>query len=222
MSVNLLALETSGEFCSVALWRSGGAVLVRHRETPAQHTEFLLPACADLCAEAGIALSDLDGLAFGSGPGAFTGVRVAASAAQGLALAFDRPVVGISSLAALARAGWRATGERYQVPVLDARRSEIYWAAYELSPAGDEARTVLGDRLSAPSALTLPPDVEWSGIGVGVALLDADVPLARPNVPREALFPSAEDVAALAWPQFAAGAALGPESALPRYLREPV
>ena len=89
--MNLLALETSGEYCSVALWTAEGSVAFRHEETPARHTEFLLPACAALCAEAGITHSALDGLAFGAGPGAFTGVRVAASAVQGLALALDLP-----------------------------------------------------------------------------------------------------------------------------------
>jgi len=220
--MNLLALETSGEFCSVALRIADGSMVVRHVETPARHTEFLLPACAALCAEAGLALNALDGLAFGAGPGAFTGVRVAASAAQGLALALDRPVVGVSSLAALARGGWRATGLRHQVPVLDARRGEVYWAAYALSAAGDAAETVSEDRLSAPSALSLPPGLDWVGIGAGLVLV-ADIPrLARPMLPRDALFPAAEDVAALALPLFAGGAARAAECALPRYLREPI
>ena len=220
--MKVLALETCGDYCSVALWTGDGSVAIRHAETPARHTEFLLPACAALCAEAGLALTALDGLAFGAGPGAFTGVRVAASAAQGLALALDLPVVSVSSLAALARGGWRATGLRHQVPVLDARRGEVYWAAYELSSTGNSVAAVLSDRLSAPSTLSLPPGVDWVGIGAGVVLL-GDLPhLARPLLPRDALFPSAEDVAALAVPRFAEGAAQPAESALPRYLREPL
>lgn len=220
--MNLLALETSGEYCSVALWTAEGSVAFRHEETPARHTEFLLPACAALCAEAGIKHSALDGLAFGAGPGAFTGVRVAASAVQGLALALDLPVVSVSSLAALARGGWRATGMRHQVPVLDARRGEIYWAAYALSPAGDTAEAVLSDRLSAPTALALPTGVDWVVTGAGRVLLDGDRQIARPALPRDALFPSALDVAALALPLFTAGAARPAECALPRYLREPL
>jgi tRNA threonylcarbamoyladenosine biosynthesis protein TsaB len=220
--MNLLALETSGEYCSVALRTADGSVALRHAETPARHTEFLLPACAALCAEAGIALAALDGIAFGTGPGAFTGVRVAASAAQGLALAFDLPVVGVSSLAALARGGWRATGMRNQVPILDARRGEIYWAAYTLSPTGDTADALVSDRLSAPIGLALPPGFDWVGIGAGLGLLQDDPRIACPALPREAIFPSALDVVALALPVFAAGAARRAESALPRYLRDPL
>lgn len=220
--MNLLGLETSGEYCSVALRTAAGALVCRHMEAPARHTEYLLPACAALCAEAGIALSALDGLAFGSGPGAFTGVRVAASAVQGLALALDLPVVDVSSLAALARGGWRATGMQHQVPVLDARRGEIYWAAYELSSAGDAATPLVPDRLSAPSALALPAGFDWAGIGRGLSLVGDTPRMSRPALPVEASMPSAADVVALALPQFAAGAGRKPECALPRYLREPV
>src|SRR5690606_24268749 len=99
--MNLLALETSTEFCSVALLHDG-AICKREEYAPRRHAELLLTQCEDVLAEAGLSRRDLDAIAVGRGPGAFTGVRLAISAAQGIALALDLPVLPVSSLAALA------------------------------------------------------------------------------------------------------------------------
>lgn len=220
--MNIMAFETAGEFCSVALWTAAGCVARHHEESPARHTARLLPACELLCAEAGVALSALDAVAFGRGPGAFTGVRVAASAARGIALALSRPLLGISSLAALARAGWRRTGVARQLAVLDARRGEIYWGAYTFDADGDAHAADGPDRVGPPESLHLPEGLPWSGIGAGLALLPARLGLERPELPRTAHFPAAEDVAALAAHWLSSGRTIPAEQALPLYLREAV
>ncbi len=217
--MNILALETSGEFCSVALWMDGRC-LQRHAPAPASHTVHLLPACEALLAEAGITLSALDGLAFGSGPGAFTGVRVAASAAQGIALAHDLPVVPVSSLAALAYGGWRVNGIAGQLPVLDARRHEVYWGGYEVKRG--HTVLVLPEIASPIAVMERPSSGLWALVGRGVSLLTAD-DLARlapaAVAPAEFTFPQACDVAELAAPVLQQGAGVAPEAALPVYLR---
>lgn len=217
--MKILALETSGEFCSVALWIDGEC-RQRHEVAPASHTHHLLPCCDALLAEAGLVASALAGLAFGSGPGAFTGVRVAASAAQGIALAHDLPIVPVSSLAALAHGGWRLNGIACQLPILDARRQEVYWGGYEIS-AG-RALLRIPEQASAITVLECPPGARWALVGRGVELLAAE-DLARlapaAVAPPECAFAQARDVAALAAPLLQQGAGLAPERALPVYLR---
>ncbi|MBM4228638.1 MAG: tRNA (adenosine(37)-N6)-threonylcarbamoyltransferase complex dimerization subunit type 1 TsaB [Gammaproteobacteria bacterium] len=217
--MKILALETSGEFCSVALWLDGRC-LQRHQLAPASHTLHLLPACEALLAEAGMPSSALDGLAFGSGPGAFTGVRVAASAAQGIALAHDLPVLPLSSLAALAHGGWRATGHAGQLPILDARRQEVYWGGYDVQHG--QARLVLAEQATPIAALMQAAGASWALVGRGVELLThEDLAHLQPAAvaPAEFAFPQACDVAELAAPLLQRGAGLAPEAALPVYLR---
>src|SRR6476659_8143567 len=136
--MKLLAIETATEACSIALW-DGGEVRERFGVVPRQHAELALPWAEQLLAEAGVARSQLDAIAVGRGPGAFTGVRLAVALAQGIALALDRPVVPVSTLAALAL---QAQGERI-LAAIDARMGEIYVAAFRrdghsVIPASDE------------------------------------------------------------------------------------
>ncbi len=123
--MKILAFDTSTEYCSTALYYDGSIV---KRETCAErrHSELLLPMIQDTLTEAGLRLSDLDGLAFGAGPGSFTGLRIACGVAQGLAFAIDLPVIGISTLEAIAQ---QNTHDKIVVAI-DARMGEIYHAAY--------------------------------------------------------------------------------------------
>jgi tRNA threonylcarbamoyladenosine biosynthesis protein TsaB len=176
-----------------------------------------------LLAEAGIARRGIDGIAVGRGPGAFTGVRLAISVAQGLALGLDVPVVPISSLAALAQ-DVPAQGATPILAVIDARMGEIYAGTFRrgvnglVEPFGDES-------VGPAQQLRLPPGERWSVVGSGWAAYREVLTTRMHDEPRwcdSTRFPQARAVAQLAAPQFAAGLALAPELALPVYLRDKV
>lgn len=229
--MNILALDTAGQGCSVALL-AHGEVIERFETEPRRHAATLLPMVEACLAEAGLALADLDVVAFGRGPGSFTGVRIATSVAQGIAFGADLPVVPVSNLAAAAAAALRLRGWRRVLVALDARMDEVYAAAYELGADGLPA-LVGEEALLAPAALARPgagntradsarADGEWRGVGsafaawpelaarLGLAETDADItPLAR-------------DLLGLAADAVARGAVVTAEEALPVYLRERV
>src|SRR5690606_16468967 len=189
----LLAFETSTEACSVALWRDG-QVLERFDVVPRRHAELSLPWAEQLLAEAGVARSQLDAIAVGRGPGAFTGVRLAVALAQGIALALDRPVVPVSTLAALAARG----RDGRVVAALDARMGEVYLGMFEV--AAGEVRALGCEAVLRPDLAQLPPQGGWHGVGTGfaaaegalVARLGACLEGADPTV-----LPHAADVARL-------------------------
>ena len=168
----LLAIETSTEACSVAVWRDG-EVLERFEIAPRQHATLLLPWCEDMLAEAGVAKSQLDAVAVGRGPGAFTGVRLAISAAQGMALGLDRPLLPVSTLAALAlgpalELDHSLIGGQRIMAAIDARMGEVYAACFGWR--SDDELLALGDEsLAAPETLALPTDEGWIGVGTGFA-----------------------------------------------------
>ena len=127
--MKLLAFETSSREGSVALLVDG-AVQQEFVTTPREQTAQLLPLAARLLADTGLALRDLDGIAFGKGPGSFTGLRIAAAAAQGLGMATGLPLLPVSSLAATAQGMWRIHGSSQTLVCVDARMGEVYWAAF--------------------------------------------------------------------------------------------
>lgn len=219
--MNLLAIETSTEACSVALIH-GDEVVARSELAPRRHAELVLPMTDALLAEAGLGRHALDVIAVGRGPGAFTGVRLGISLAQGMALALDVPVVTVSSLAALALEA--PEDEATILAVIDARMGEIYAASYRRDDNGglielDE------ERVCVPSALSLSSSPAWHVVGTGWTTY-ADV--LRPHLTGElrsadgARYPQARHVAELAAREFAAGRAGAPEHALPVYLRDKV
>jgi tRNA threonylcarbamoyladenosine biosynthesis protein TsaB len=198
--VNILAIETSSEACSCALRLSDGSMRQRYELAPRQHTQLLLPMVEFLLGEAGIALNAVDCFAFGRGPGSFTGVRIAASAIQGLALAVDRPVVGISSLAALA-AGSEKKHESV-LAVFDARMREVYLGAYHLDGEGLPS-AYQEDQLASAENVCLPEAGVWHGVGAGWPV-------------------HGQQVARLADGPARAGQGVSAEHALPNYLRRDV
>ena len=219
--MKLLALDTAGARCSVALLLDGR---LTQRDAPAERVqaESVLPMVEELLAEAGLKLGSLDAIAFGRGPGAFTGLRVATSVAQGLAYGAGLPVVPVSDLAALAAAAWRRHQAQRILACLDARMQEVYWAAYEVRvgeviPLGEEA-------LSPPSEVTPPSIGPWFGAGPGWGAyghaLGTRVPKLTGSDP--ALLPTAGDIARLGETAFRQGHTLPPERALPVYLRDKV
>lgn len=213
---HILAFDMSTEISSVAL-RMGDRVFQAELDGP-KPSRRILNVANDLLAEHGAALDSLDAIAFGRGPGAFTGLRVAAGIAQGLALGLEIPVYPVSSLAALAWKAFEKTGETHILTALDARMNEIYWAAFEVS---DDGRMVLhADEQLTPPENLLVPQGEWLGVGPGwlayPALRDSGVRV-HPDLLRP-------DAAAVAWLAALAGpaAAVAVESAVPVYLRDTV
>ena len=222
--MKLLAIDTATEGCSAALL-VGERLLVREAELARGHAERILPMIDELLGEAGMSLRGLDAIAFGRGPGSFTGVRLAAGIAQGLAFGADLGVVGISDLRALAQRGLDEGGSVARVLVCnDARMQEVYWGCFERGSDG-LALASSAERVDPPGSIGLPPD--WSGVaglGRGFAAHPVLRALAGVVMPEgwERLLPRAAEVARLAIPQVAAGQLLGPEAALPVYLRDDV
>lgn len=233
--MKLLAFELATEACSVALWVDG-EVHERFEVAPRRHAELALPWADALLAEAGIARSALDAIAIGRGPGAFTGVRLAIAVGQGIALALDRPIVPVSTLAALA-AGLLdvdAPGRLQQTPAdgsvrrvfasIDARMGEVYTGALELH--GDDITAISAEAVLAPALVELPDDRNgWHGIGTGFAADDGALASrlqSRFASIDPATLPHAAAVARLAAAAFARGEAVAPELAEPAYLRNNV
>lgn len=224
--MHLLAFELSTEACSVAVW-SDGAVRARHEVAPRRHAELALPWAEALLAEAGIVRAQLDAIAVGRGPGAFTGVRLGISIAQGIALALDRPIVPVSTLATLARGAYDGAPARV-LAAIDARMHEVYAGAFALDAAG-HVTALDAERVAAAEAIALPAGIEvdgpWRGVGTGFAagqgaLVQA---LAGAVVVQDAgALPHAGDLAALAAHAYAAGGAVAPETVEPAYLRNQV
>ncbi len=219
--MKLLAIDTATQACSAALL-VGDAIAEDYAEVPRQHNRLILPMVQRLLDEAGLGLGELDALAFGRGPGAFTGVRLAAGVVQGLALGAGLPVVPVSNLAALAQGGVREWGWRRIVACLDARMGELYWGAFTL----DDSRgpvAVHGERLTAPEALQLPDSGPWWGVGPGWAAYPPAAALAaRLEGVEPARWPRAADVARIAAHDYRAGRMVRAEAALPVYLRDEV
>ncbi len=161
IALNILALETSTEFCSVALNLDGK---ISYKEVLAErrHSEILLPMIQELLSETGLILQQIDGIAFGAGPGSFTGVRIACGIAQGLAYAIDLPAVGVSTLEAVAQ----QIGKQKVIVALDARMNEIYYAAYQ-NRCDDHWETINEPRLCTPDHAPSLPGNDWHGCGSG-------------------------------------------------------
>jgi tRNA threonylcarbamoyladenosine biosynthesis protein TsaB len=216
--MRILALETSTEYCSVALWQDG-VVSDRCELAGQKHSVMLIPMLDSLLREAGVKLVDMDGIAFGAGPGSFTGVRIACSAAQGLALGAEKPVIGICTLQALAQ----VSGHDRVIAVLDARMAEVYYAAYEKRKGA--WLTVCEPCLCLPQNAPAVEGGDWFGTGSGF-IAHGEALRARhaanlAGVDEKAV-PQAAAIAQLAAPLFAAGRGVDAADAMPLYLRDKV
>ena len=255
--MNILALDTSTEACSAALCvgaasnATGGRVLARYQEAPRGHAELILPMVDALLAEAGLTLKDLDAIAFGRGPGSFTGVRLASSVVQGLAYGSGVGVVPVSTLQAVAYHAFALEDERgapsatHVLVCNDARMDEVYVGAFARGPS--EAGVALpvalgGESVQPPDQVGVPAvggaasgagedaasgAARWIGAGRGfkaypaLSLLRAEQ--GGPLVAaHEMILPRAEDLLALARPEVAAGRVWPATAALPIYVRDQV
>jgi tRNA threonylcarbamoyladenosine biosynthesis protein TsaB len=222
--VKILALDSATENCSAALLIDGG-LSAREQRLARAHAERLLPMIDELLAEAAVALRHLDAIAFGRGPGAFTGVRLAASLTQGLAFGADLPVVPVSDLRAVAQRAFEAAAASTRALVCnDARMSEVYWGCFE---RGAGLALAVGDeQVGPPGSVQLPP--EWTegvtGAGSGFAAypeLVRNLGAALSGSP-EPLLPRAAEIARLAEAEVAAGRIFPADQAVPVYLRDEV
>lgn len=225
----LLALDASSSACSAALLiRHGGAkeqLISRFALTPREHTRRLLPMVDEVLAEAGVTPAELDGIAYGRGPGSFTGLRIAAGAAQGLAYGLDCPLFGVSTLEALALGAHRRHGVEHIVTAMDARMDEIYVAAWRCRNGTTEM--LLKEAVMAPHRLRLPALADgetWHAVGSGWVLgeaLPAEV-LAVVSRPEVTVEPAAEEMVLLAAEEYARGARPAAHESQPIYLRDQV
>jgi tRNA threonylcarbamoyladenosine biosynthesis protein TsaB len=216
--VNILALDTSTEACSVAIWSDGAVTDLFEYGT--QHSERILAMVDELLAESGFALARFDAIAFGRGPGSFTGLRIGAGVAQGLAFGADIPVAPISSLAALAQ----GVDAPRVLAAFDARMNQIYSGAYVRNAQGI-VELAGNESVAAPLDVTLPEGNGWVGAGNGwdqyhVALLEHLS--GRITDWRKQVHPFARDVARLGALAVQAGKAIAAEQALPVYVRDDV
>lgn len=215
----LLALDTATEACSVALLHEG-RVLSHYEVIPRLHAQRLLPMIQSLLGEAGIAPAALDAIAFGRGPGAFTGVRIAIGVVQGLAFALERPVLPISNLALLAQRAHREQGASQVAAAIDARMDEVYWGCYRLD--NGEMRLAGAEAVLPPEQVGLPRDAagDWFGAGTGWGYGPR---MAVRVVAQDAsLLPHAEDLLTLARFAWQRGEGVPAEQAQPVYLRDKV
>lgn len=219
----LLALDTSSDACSVALWNEGELV-EDFQLLPRQHAQAILPQIKQLLSQAGLTLKQLDAVAFGRGPGSFTGLRIAAATAQGLALAQDLPVLPISTLQALALAAQQQYYSRKILTLLDARMDEVYWCAWQGQEDGPVA--LMDEALSQPESV-LPPaqdDQDWLLVGSGACYRERLSPLLQSQLQQVIpdLYPSAGALVQLAQAAWARGEALDAAEGQPIYLRDQV
>ena len=217
--MKILALDAATEACSAALL-ADGRITERYEVIGRGHAERLLPMADALLAEGNLAPRDLDGIAFGRGPGGFTGLRIAAGLAQGLAAGAARPVLPVSNLAAVAAGCARETGARSVLVCLDARMGEVYWAPFDCS---GEVPVLAGEeRLGAPAEVALPSGGPWRGAGHGFAAYPEIAPRLSLAAVDAGRLPRAADIARIAAADFSAGRGRAPAEGLPVYLRDDV
>lgn len=222
--MNILAIETSSSACSVALTKNN-QVTARHKVLPMQQAQLILPMIDEVLKEADITLNQLDAIAFGCGPGSFTGIRIATSTAQGLGYALNLPLIPVSSLAALAQTAFNAMGWTKLLVAIDARMQEVYWGKYIVNSAG--LVELQGEEIiSPPSRL---PSLEsfaeqgktWVGVGSAWQVFSEQIPFSPLEKDVDGIA-TAEAVLQLAMPRFQAQQWVRAEEALPVYLRDNV
>lgn len=220
MSLKLLAIETAGEACSAAVWVEGG-VIEQYQLAPRRHNELILSMCEQALAQAQLSLRALDAIAFGCGPGAFTGVRIAASVAQGIALAHDLPVAPVSTLANLAFQA-EVRPEQLILPAIDARMNEIYWAIYKKNSAL-QLEQVAAEKVQSPHTVITQPAAIACGLGSGWQTYEKVLAVAtHASTINKTALPRAAATAQLAQQKYCRQELVEAHQALPVYLRNQV
>lgn len=219
--MKLLAIDTATEACSAGLYLDG-MMTTKYTVAPRKHAELILTMVDDLLSESALSLSQLDALAFGRGPGAFTGVRIATGVIQGLAMSADLAIVPVSTLAALAQG---AIAESRQVAcAIDARMGEVYWALYQANDKG--IMQLLGEEsVCPPDSINIPESNGWFGVGSGWATYAKELQISMGTTLldcRAGDYPSAKAICTLAVDAYQRGENVDAADALPVYLRDKV
>lgn len=224
---NLLALDTSGNSCSVALLYQpdgqGDKVIGLHEIAQRSHTQRLLPMIAEVLQQANMQQSELDAIVYGRGPGSFTGIRIAAGVAQGLSFALDIPLIPVSTLATMALQAQQDYPDCNYLCTLDARMQEVYVGTYAVAKQGQDLLTLVDNEKVLSPALVLMPDQPFVVCGSGMqvdkfpASIVAQAQACQPNME-----PMAEFMVVLGAAQLAQNKGQQPEDALPVYLRDEV
>ncbi|TOI49458.1 tRNA (adenosine(37)-N6)-threonylcarbamoyltransferase complex dimerization subunit type 1 TsaB [Vibrio parahaemolyticus] len=224
MSAKILAIDTATENCSVALLVND-QVISRSEVAPRDHTKKVLPMVDEVLKEAGLTLQDLDALAFGRGPGSFTGVRIGIGIAQGLAFGAELPMIGVSTLAAMAQVSYRLHGATDVAVAIDARMSEVYWARYSRQENG-EWMGVDEECVIPPARLAEEAQVDsktWTTAGTGWSAYQEELAsLPFNTADSEVLYPDSQDIVILAKQELEKGNTVPVEESSPVYLRDNV
>lgn len=220
--MKLLAVETSTEACSAALFIDGD-IKERFELAPQKHTQLILPMIDSLMAEAGLKPQQLDALAFSRGPGSFTGVRIATGVIQGIALGADLPVVPVSTLAAIAQDFFDNNDGDVAFVAMDARMGEIFWGVYRRDDQG--YAELIGDEAVTPADAVEFPDLAGVGIGSGWGVYPQELTARLAGLVsrhQADMLPRAAAIAKLGARGFELGLAVAVEQAMPVYLRDKV
>lgn len=236
--MKILALDTSFSACSVALFNDDimdplHQTKIYHQVAPMQHTKMILPMIQEMLHSSSIEPKELDAIAFGCGPGSFTGVRVASSIAQGMGFALNCPIMAVSSLAAAAQHAFTAYQWSNILVAIDAHMEKIYWATYQANSKGyvelkDQEKIILLDKLPKQPASELVSNdllpsekTDWYGVGDGWAKYSKQLLSSKHSKPRmiaSSVIPTAEAVLDLAKIKWQEGDLLKPHEAIPNYL----
>ena len=217
--MKLLAIDTSASACSVALLNND-KIISNHALIPLQQAQRILGMIDELLTDNNTDVNELSALAFGCGPGSFTGVRIAASVIQGLAYATRKPIISISSLAAAAQSAYEDLHWPNILVAMDARMQEVYWGAYQVNAQG--LMELQGKEVvCAPDKIPLPADNNWHGIGNGWEAYKSTLAY-QPLALKSEYIPTAFGVCLLAKAKFLSKDWLPTEEAVPVYLRDDV
>lgn len=225
MCKRILAIDSATEACSVAIWNEG-EIIELFEICPRNHTHRILPMVQQILSESGFSLNQLDALAFGCGPGSFTGIRIGIGIGQGLALGADLPMIGVSTLQTLAQGAWRKIRARQVLAVLDARMGEIYLGQFKYKSEGQWSSTHTEVVVTPQKALMRIKLLQGSWVSVGTSLKyypdlisgSEGLDLSDGNLS----LPRAEDMLPLALALWNRGKAVPVEQAKPTYLRHEV
>jgi tRNA threonylcarbamoyladenosine biosynthesis protein TsaB len=218
--MKLLAFDTSSSACSVAI-QNGARTEVLHHIAPMQQAKLILPMIHQILDSASLTLGALDAIIYGCGPGSFTGVRIATSVAQGLSFAADKPVIPVSSMAAIAQSAFQEHQCTKQMVAIDARMGQVYWALYKTSQ-NDNVELIGQEIVCHPNELSMPEDHGWSAIGDGWDTYKQSLEIRlghKPKIIYQSQLPSALALLHLGRAKFQRGEWVTASKAVPVYLR---